>query len=99
VGQAFAGGARAPPGMNEGVNIARTVANELDSARFDPLLVKSVAKNAVASLDMMLSRMDGLVCSRSAYPLVVVPDRIRIDCERPVSGDAHGSFGYTPASV
>lgn len=61
VGQAFAGGARAPPGTNEGVNIARTVVNELDSARFDPLLVRSLAKNAVSSLNMMLSRVDGLV--------------------------------------
>jgi hypothetical protein len=49
--------------MNEGVNIARTVTNELDSARFDPLLIKAVAKNAANSLDMMLSRADGLVCS------------------------------------
>ena len=29
VGQAFAGGARSPPGMAEGINIARTVANDL----------------------------------------------------------------------
>jgi hypothetical protein len=48
--------------MNEGINIARTVANELDSARFDPLLIKAVAKNAASSLEMMLSRVDGLVC-------------------------------------
>lgn len=61
VGQAFSGGARSPPGMNEGVNIARTVANELDSARFDPLLVRSVAKNVGTSLDLFLSRIDGLV--------------------------------------
>jgi hypothetical protein len=51
--------------MNEGVNIARTIANEIDSARFDPLLVKAVAKNAATSLDMMLSRVDGLVCGLS----------------------------------
>ena len=61
VGQAFAGGTRAPAGMTEGVNIARTVANELDSARFDPLLVKSVAKYVVSSLDLFLSRIDGQV--------------------------------------
>ncbi len=41
-------GYRTPPGMTEGINIARTVANELDSARFDPLLVKAVAKSATA---------------------------------------------------
>ncbi|KAG5646264.1 hypothetical protein DXG03_003860 [Asterophora parasitica] len=61
VAQAFAGGVRAPPGSTEGVNIARTVANELDSARFDPLLVMAVAKNAVSSVGMMLSRVDGMV--------------------------------------
>ncbi|KAF7362065.1 Conserved oligomeric Golgi complex subunit 5 [Mycena venus] len=61
VAQAFSGGARTPPGMNEGVNIARTVANELDSARFDPLLVRAVAKNVGTSLDMLLSRADSLI--------------------------------------
>ncbi|KAJ7078893.1 Golgi transport complex subunit 5-domain-containing protein [Mycena belliarum] len=60
VAQAFSGGARSPPGMNEGINIARTVANELDSARFDPLLVKAVAKNVGTCLDMLVSRVDGL---------------------------------------
>ncbi|KAJ7675112.1 Golgi transport complex subunit 5-domain-containing protein [Mycena rosella] len=61
VAQAFSGGARSPPGMNEGINIARTVANELDSARFDPLLVRSVAKNVGTCLNMLLSRVDGLI--------------------------------------
>ena len=61
VGQAFSGGSRAPPGMSEGVNIARAIANELDSAKFDPLLVQSVARYAVASLELMLTRLDGLV--------------------------------------
>ena len=61
IAQAFSGGIRAPPGYNEGINIARAVANELDSARFDPLLVKSVAKNVVSSLEMLLSRVDGMV--------------------------------------
>ncbi|KAJ6558556.1 Golgi transport complex subunit 5-domain-containing protein [Mycena vulgaris] len=61
VAQAFSGGARSPPGMNEGINIARTVGNELDSARFDPLLVRSVAKNVGTCLDMLLSRLDGLI--------------------------------------
>ncbi|KAJ7782875.1 Golgi transport complex subunit 5-domain-containing protein [Mycena metata] len=71
VAQAFSGGARTPPGMNDGVNIARTVANELDSARFDPLLVRSVAKNVGTSLDMLLSRLDGLVSrDRSAVTLM-----------------------------
>ena len=61
VGQAFSGGSRSPPGMTEGINIARTVANELDSAKFDPLLVRSVAKYVVSSLDMLSSRLDSMV--------------------------------------
>jgi hypothetical protein len=61
VGQAFQGGARAPPSSAEGTNVARTIANELDTAKFDPLLVQSVARNAKSSLDMLLARADGLV--------------------------------------
>lgn len=52
---------RAPAGMAEGVTIARTVVNELDSARFDPLLVKAVAKNAATALELFLGRVDTLV--------------------------------------
>lgn len=74
--QAFAGGARSPPGMNEGINIARTVTNELDSARFDPLLIKSVAKHAASSLEMMLSRTDSLV--RLVLALITLCLRNRI---------------------
>jgi len=71
VSQAFSGGTKSPPGMNEGANIARTVANELDSARFDPLLVRSVAKYAVTSLDLFLSRVDSMVMKdRTAVTLV-----------------------------
>jgi hypothetical protein len=48
-------------GLNEGVTIARLIVNELDSARFDPLLVRSVAKGAATSLDGLLGRVDGMV--------------------------------------
>ncbi|KAN0116391.1 Golgi transport complex subunit 5 domain containing protein [Russula decolorans] len=61
VGQAFQGGAHAPPSSPEGMNVARLIANELDAAKFDPLLVRSVANSAKASLDMLLGRADGLV--------------------------------------
>ena len=61
VGQAMSGGARAPPGAAEGISIARTVANELDSAKFDPLLVKAVAKNVSITLEGLVGRMDALV--------------------------------------
>ncbi|KAL5485046.1 hypothetical protein ACEPAI_7688 [Sanghuangporus weigelae] len=61
VAQSVAGGARAPPAMGEGLSIARAAANELDTAKFDPLLVKAVAKNLQSSLDMLLSRLDSLI--------------------------------------
>lgn len=61
ISQAFANGARGPPGQTEGVNIARAVANELDSAKFDPLLVKAVARHASSSLENLVSRADNLV--------------------------------------
>jgi hypothetical protein len=50
-----------PPGAGEGVAVARTVTNELDSARFDPLLVRTVARNAVKVLDHLISKVDGIV--------------------------------------
>ncbi|KAL5507113.1 hypothetical protein ACEPAH_6569 [Sanghuangporus vaninii] len=61
VAQSVASGARAPPAMGEGLSIARTAANELDAAKFDPLLVKAVAKNVQSSLDLLLSRLDSLI--------------------------------------
>ncbi|KAL0580334.1 hypothetical protein V5O48_001671 [Marasmius crinis-equi] len=71
VGQSFTGGSRSPPGFTEAVNITRTFANELDSARFDPLLVRSVAKNVSSSTDMVLTRTEALVArDRSAVTLV-----------------------------
>ncbi|EPS96257.1 hypothetical protein FOMPIDRAFT_1062295 [Fomitopsis schrenkii] len=71
VGQAFAGGPRSPPGLPEGVNIARVVANELDSAKFDPLLVRSVAQHVASALEMLVSRADGMVVKeRSATTLI-----------------------------
>jgi hypothetical protein len=60
-GIAFSTGGRVPPGATEGTNVARTVANELDAARFDPLLVKAVAKTIATCLDNILSRVEGLV--------------------------------------
>jgi len=57
----MAGGARAPPGAGEGMSIARSIANELDTAKFDPLLVQAVARNAAGSLDGFVGRVDALV--------------------------------------
>ncbi|KAH9832285.1 Golgi transport complex subunit 5-domain-containing protein [Rhodofomes roseus] len=71
VGQAFAGGPRSPPGLSEGINIARVAANELDSAKFDPLLVRSVAQHVASALEMLTSRGDGMVIrERSATTLI-----------------------------
>ena len=61
VGLAFSSGGRIPPGATEGTNAARTVANELDAARFDPLLVKAIAKSTATCLDSILSRVEGMV--------------------------------------
>ena len=49
--------------MAEGIAIWRTVANELDAAKFDPLLSKAVAKGVVTSLEQMISRWSNLVSS------------------------------------
>ncbi|KAF8972928.1 Golgi transport complex subunit 5-domain-containing protein [Flammula alnicola] len=61
VGQAFSGGTRIPPGASEGINVARIVVNELDAARFDPLLVRAVAKNTALCLDNVLGRLENLI--------------------------------------
>ena len=63
IANSLSGGIRAPPGATEGLAIARVAANELDSARFDALLVRSVAKNVVSAIDVLLGRMNTLVCS------------------------------------
>lgn len=52
---------KAQLGPGEGVNIARVITNELDSAKFDPLLVRTVARNGVKILDALVSRLDGMV--------------------------------------
>ncbi|KAG8858013.1 hypothetical protein FRB96_005504 [Tulasnella sp. 330] len=71
VGTAVSGGVRAPPGMAEGAAVARTIANELDSARFDPLLVKAVAKSVANALEIFLARIDALATrDRSATSLL-----------------------------
>lgn len=74
VGQAMSGGIRAPPGIAEGLAIARTVANELDSAKFDPLLVRSVAKNVNVALEGFVNRIDAMVCThrRRFFRLFVI---------------------------
>ncbi len=50
-----------PPGAGEGVTVARTITNELDSARFDPLLVRTVARNAGKVIEALVQKIDGMV--------------------------------------
>lgn len=66
--QAFSGGTRSPPSTTEASNICRTAANELDSAKFDPLLVKSVAKNVATCLHNVVNKVDHMVCLFSVSP-------------------------------
>jgi len=47
--------------MAEGIAVGRAVANELDAARFDPLLSKAVAKGIVTSFEQMISQWSNLV--------------------------------------
>lgn len=58
---AVAGGARSPPGVNDGTNAARVIINELDAARFDPLLVRTIARAAAKAIEIFVSRTDKLV--------------------------------------
>jgi hypothetical protein len=69
-----------PPGAPEGLAIGRTIVNELDSARFDPLLVKSVAKNVGTAVDMLVGRSDGLV-SLALAVMHYSSSNLWVDCE------------------
>lgn len=80
VAQSVAGGARSPPAMGEGLSIARTAINELDAAKFDPLLVKAVAKNVNSSLELLLSRLDPLVKHAQSVFKKVLTETESIDC-------------------
>jgi hypothetical protein len=56
------------PTANEGIATARAVVNELDAARFDPLLAKAVAKGASRAVETYISRAEGLV-RLSVFPI------------------------------
>lgn len=61
IGTAFSGGTRQPPGAAAGANIARVLDNELDGARFDPLLVKAVVRAIGKAVESVVGRVDGMV--------------------------------------
>ncbi|KAH7108123.1 Golgi transport complex subunit 5-domain-containing protein [Auriculariales sp. MPI-PUGE-AT-0066] len=60
-----------PPTVNDGVALARAYVNELDAARFDPLLVRGVAKIVGTTLEGTAARVDSLVAKdRNATTLL-----------------------------
>ena len=57
----FSGRSAAMPSASEGVATARAIVNELDAARFDPLLVKAVARGAARAVETYVAKAEGLV--------------------------------------
>lgn len=54
-------GGKALPNEKDGLTIARVVINELDTARFDPLLLKACARGVVKCFEVMGGKVDNLV--------------------------------------
>ncbi|KZT41531.1 hypothetical protein SISSUDRAFT_1059461 [Sistotremastrum suecicum HHB10207 ss-3] len=68
--QSLSGGIRSPPSMSEGLAVARTIVNELDAARFDPLLARSVARNVANVLNHFVTRISTMIAKdRPSYSL------------------------------
>ncbi|SGY26040.1 BQ5605_C018g08693 [Microbotryum silenes-dioicae] len=63
---------RTIPTANEGLGTARAIVNELDAARFDPLLVKNVAKGAARAVDTFVGTAESLV-GRIDFPTSFSP--------------------------
>ncbi|RUS22634.1 hypothetical protein BC938DRAFT_475222 [Jimgerdemannia flammicorona] len=62
---------RSPPTRNDSVNLVRTISSELDTAKFDAGLLRSVAKNAVKALNLYRVKCDGLIATDpSAYQII-----------------------------
>jgi conserved oligomeric Golgi complex subunit 5 len=72
IAQSFSGGIKSPPSMGEGLAIARAIANELDAARFDPLLVRNVAQSGNVVLENFLARVDKMVRSTGIPTILMV---------------------------
>lgn len=49
------------PTANEGLATARAIVNELDAARFDPLLVKAIARGAARAIETYLTKATAIV--------------------------------------
>lgn len=52
---------RTPPAAKEGEQVSRVIANEMDSARFDPLLSRSMARVVVKALDAVREKVESMV--------------------------------------
>ncbi|GAA5906439.1 hypothetical protein JCM8208_004660 [Rhodotorula glutinis] len=61
------------PTANEGLTTARSIVNELDAARFDPLLVRAVAKGASRAVDTFVNRSEGLIAHDHAAMSLLGP--------------------------
>ncbi|KAK4049830.1 hypothetical protein OIV83_003886 [Microbotryomycetes sp. JL201] len=61
------------PTANEGLGLSRAVVNELDAARFDPLLVRSVAVGAGKAIDAFVARSEALVAQDHSATSLVGP--------------------------
>jgi hypothetical protein len=71
------------------------VANDLDSARFDPVLVRAVARSMTGGLEIMLGRVDNLVCDDF---LIAESIHLLVECARPVSDQPTGTHSDTTAN-
>ncbi|GAA94364.1 uncharacterized protein L969DRAFT_89964 [Mixia osmundae IAM 14324] len=72
---AVAGGSRSPPGAREGLALARSLLNELDVARFDPLLVVSMAKAAGQIAENFTRRTESMT-QRDPMSITMTSNRI-----------------------
>ncbi|KAM0790242.1 hypothetical protein ACM66B_005551 [Microbotryomycetes sp. NB124-2] len=61
------------PTANEGLGLSRAVVNELDAARFDPLLVRSVAIGAGKAVDTFVAKSESLVAQDHSATSLIGP--------------------------
>lgn len=61
INAAFSGGYKQPPGSKEGNTVSRIMLNEMDSARFDPLLGRNMARLIGKAVDAITGKVDSLV--------------------------------------
>ncbi|KWU42843.1 hypothetical protein RHOSPDRAFT_7839, partial [Rhodotorula sp. JG-1b] len=67
------GGAAAVPTASGGLMLARAIVNELDAARFDPLLAKAVAKGSARAIDAFVNKAEALIARDHAATSLIGP--------------------------